>query len=88
MHVVGLVNPYIYRDCKEVVSVLPEDYDLVAHKVLVSMQTDDVHRTYADVTAVERDFKFTPKITLREGLRKFAEFAEWYQAYRKYNYTR
>ena len=69
MHVVGLVSPYIYRDCKEVVSagVLPEDYDFVVHKVLVPMQPGDVPTTYADATALERDFKFIPKITLREG---------------------
>ena len=38
----------------------------------------DVPVTYADATALERDFGFTPKITLREGLRKFAE---WYKGY-------
>lgn len=56
--------------------VLPRDYDFEAHKELVSMQPGDVPTTYADATALERDFGFTPKITLREGLRKFAE---WYK---------
>ena len=58
--------------------VLPEDYDFEAHKQLVPMQPGDVPTTYADATALERDFGFTPKITLREGLRKFAE---WYKQY-------
>ena len=58
--------------------VLPEDYDFEAHKELVPMQPGDVPTTYADATALERDFGFTPKITLREGLRKFAE---WYKSY-------
>ena len=58
--------------------VLPEDYDFEAHKQLVPMQPGDVPTTYADATALERDFGFTPKITLREGLRKFAE---WYKSY-------
>lgn len=58
--------------------VLPADYDFDAHKELVPMQPGDVPTTYADATALERDFGFTPKITLREGLRKFAE---WYKAY-------
>ena len=58
--------------------VLPEDYDFEAHKQLVPMQPGDVPTTYADATALERDFGFTPKITLREGLRKFAE---WYKIY-------
>ena len=59
--------------------VLPADYDFEAHKQLVPMQPGDVPVTYADSTALERDFGFTPKITLREGLRKFAEwYAEYY----------
>ncbi len=58
--------------------VLPQDYDFEGHKELVPMQPGDVPTTYADATALERDFGFTPKITLREGLRKFAE---WYKDY-------
>ena len=58
--------------------VLPPDYDFEAHKQLVPMQPGDVPTTYADASALERDFGFTPKITLREGLR---HFAEWYKAY-------
>ncbi len=58
--------------------VLPKDYDFEAHKQLVPMQPGDVPTTYADATALERDFGFTPKITLREGLRKFAE---WYKGF-------
>ena len=60
--------------------VLPADYDFEAHKELVPMQPGDVPTTYADATALERDFGFTPKITLREGLRKFTE---WYREYYK-----
>ena len=58
--------------------VLPQDYDFEAHKQLVPMQPGDVPTTYADAMALERDFGFMPKITLREGLRKFAE---WYKKY-------
>ena len=58
--------------------VLPSDFDFEAHKKLVPMQPGDVPTTYADATALERDFGFTPKITLREGLRKFAE---WYASF-------
>lgn len=52
--------------------------DFESHKQLVPMQPGDVSTTYADASALERDFGFTPKITLREGLRKFAE---WYKEY-------
>ncbi len=59
-------------------SVLPQDYDFEAHKQLVPMQPGDVPVTYADSEALQRDFGFTPRITLREGLR---HFAEWYAEY-------
>ena len=55
--------------------VLPEDYDFEAHRELVGMQPGDVPITYADSKDLETDYGFTPKIGIREGLRKFAE---WY----------
>lgn len=55
--------------------VLPRDYDFEAHKELVPMQPGDVPVTYADTSALERDFGFKPHTPLREGLRRFAE---WY----------
>ena len=58
--------------------VLPEDYDFEAHKQLVPMQPGDVPVTYADTSALERDFGFKPSTPLREGLRRFAE---WYKAF-------
>ena len=58
--------------------VLPSDYDFESHKELVAMQKGDVPVTYADVSDLERDFGFKPKTSLREGLRKFAE---WYKNY-------
>ena len=60
--------------------VLPEDYDFEAHKKLVPMQAGDVPITYADTSALERDFGFKPSTSLREGLRRFAEwYHEFYQ---------
>ena len=58
--------------------VLPEDYDFEAHKKLVPMQPGDVPVTYADTTALEADFGFKPCTSLRDGLRKFAE---WYKEF-------
>ncbi len=58
--------------------VLPADYDFEGHRELVGMQPGDVPVTYADSGALERDFGFTPKIGIREGLRAFAE---WYYSY-------
>lgn len=56
--------------------VLPEDYDFESHKELVAMQPGDVPVTYADTSALEKDYGFKPSTSLREGLRKFAE---WYR---------
>ena len=60
--------------------VLPADYDFEAHKELVPMQPGDVPVTYADTSALERDFGFRPNTPLREGLRKFAQ---WYKEFYK-----
>ena len=60
--------------------VLPKNYDFDGHRELVGMQAGDVPVTYADSAALERDYGFTPKIGIREGLRAFAE---WYAGYYK-----
>ena len=60
--------------------VLPSDYDFEAHKQLVPMQPGDVPVTFADTTPLEEDFGFRPHTSLREGLRKFAE---WYKVFYK-----
>lgn len=82
---IGNSNPENLLDFVQILSeelvragVLPADYDFDAHKELVPMQPGDVPVTYADTTALERDFGFKPHTPLREGLRKFAE---WYKEF-------
>ena len=58
--------------------VLPADYNFESHKELVAMQPGDVPITFADTTPLEQDFGFKPSTSLREGLRKFAE---WYYGF-------
>ena len=58
--------------------VLPQDYDFEAHKELVPMQAGDVPITFADTSALEHDFGFKPSTSLREGLRRFAQ---WYKEF-------
>lgn len=79
---IGNQNPENLLDFVQILSeelvrakVLPEDYDFEAHKELVPMQPGDVPVTYADTSALERDFGYKPSTSLREGLRNFAE---WY----------
>ena len=62
--------------------LLPEDYDFDSHRELVGMQPGDVPLTYADSTALERDYGFKPNIGIREGLRNFVE---WYADYYRRN---
>ena len=52
----------------------PKDVD----KELVPMQPGDVPITFADTDALERDYGFKPSTSLRDGLRKFAE---WYKGF-------
>ncbi|WP_426742350.1 NAD-dependent epimerase/dehydratase family protein [Gemmiger formicilis] len=80
---IGNNNPENLLDFVQILSeelvragVLPADYDFDANKELVPMQPGDVPVTYADTTALERDFGFKPHTSLREGLRKFAL---WYK---------
>ena len=82
---IGNSNPENLLDFVQILSeelvraeVLPEDYDFEAHKELVSMQAGDVPVTYADTSALERDFGFKPETSLRDGLRKFAQ---WYKEF-------
>jgi len=82
---IGNNNPENLLDFVQILSeelvragVLPADYDFEAHKELVPMQSGDVPVTYADTSALEADFGFKPSTSLREGLRKFAE---WYSAF-------
>lgn len=82
---IGNSNPENLLDFVQILSeelvragVLPADYDFDAHKELIPMQPGDVPVTYADTTALERDFGFKPHTPLREGLRKFAE---WYKEF-------
>ncbi len=60
--------------------VLPVDYDFESHKKLVEMQPGDVPITFADTSALEKDFGFKPHTSLRDGLRKFAH---WYKDFYK-----
>ena len=84
---IGNNNPENLLDFVQILSeelvragVLPEDYDFDAHKELVPMQPGDVPVTFADTSALERDFGYKPSTDLRDGLRKFAE---WYKEFYK-----
>lgn len=84
---IGNNNPENLLDFVQILSeeliragVLPQDYDFDAHKELVPMQAGDVPVTYADTSALENDFGFKPSTSLRDGLRKFAE---WYKNFYK-----
>ncbi len=82
---IGNSNPENLLDFVQILSeelvragVLPEDYDFEAHKELVPMQPGDIPVTFADTSALEADFGFKPSTSLRDGLRKFAE---WYKKF-------
>lgn len=62
--------------------VLPADYDFDSHRELVGMQPGDVPVTYADSEALEKDYGFTPRIGIKEGLRKFSKWYKYYSSSR------
>lgn len=71
---------FVYILSEELIraKVLSNNFDIEQHMELVPMQPGDVPVTYADSTALERDFGFKPTIDIRIGLRRFAE---WYYDY-------
>ena len=82
---IGNSNPENLLDFVQILSeelvnagVLPADFDFESHKKLVAMQPGDVPVTFADTSALERDFDFRPNTSLRDGLRKFAR---WYKEF-------
>ena len=84
---IGNNNPENLLDFVQILSeeliraeILPADYDFASHKELVPMQKGDVPFTFADTSALERDFGFKPSTSLRDGLRAFAE---WYKKFYK-----
>ena len=84
---IGNNNPENLLDFVQILSeeliraeILPPDYDFTSHKELVPMQKGDVPVTFADTSALERDFGFKPSTSLRDGLRAFAE---WYKKFYK-----
>ena len=84
---IGNNNPENLLDFVQILSeeliraeILPPDYDFASHKELVPMQKGDVPVTFADTSALERDFGFKPSTSLRYGLRAFAE---WYKKFYK-----
>lgn len=82
---IGNSNPENLLDFVEILQeelvlagLLPTNYDFDAHKELVPMQPGDVETTYADTTALERDFGFKPQTPLRQGIH---EFVRWYKEF-------
>lgn len=49
-----------------------------SRKEFLPMQPGDVYQTFADVSALERDFGFKPETKLEDGL---AAFVKWYKMY-------
>lgn len=63
------------------IEILEKALGKEAQKEYLPMQPGDVYQTFADVSALEKDFGFKPT-TIEEGLKKFAQ---WYKAY--YHWT-
>lgn len=58
--------------------VLPSNFNINSHIKLMPMQKGDVPITYADISDLEKDFAYKPSTSLRDGLKRFAQ---WYKKF-------
>ena len=63
-------------DLMRYIDLLERKLGRVAEKNMLPMQMGDVKETYADIDAAQRDFGFTPKVSIDEGLPRFVA---WYR---------
>lgn len=66
------------EDLMTFIETLERKLGKTAQKELLPMQPGDVPQTYADVTALMRDFDFKPATSIDEGLERFAT---WFKDY-------
>jgi UDP-glucuronate 4-epimerase len=74
---IGNGNPVKLTDYIEAIEKALEKK---AIKNLLPMQPGDVLKTFADVSALEKDFAYKPKTQIEDGVKKFIK---WYRAYYK-----
>ncbi|WP_405252721.1 NAD-dependent epimerase [Dokdonia sp. Asnod3-C12] len=60
------------------ISALESELGLTATKQMMPMQDGDVHRTWADVSSLQKDFGYEPSVSVAEGI---AAFVTWYKSY-------
>ena len=60
------------------IGILEEHIGKKAIMNLLPMQKGDVYETYADISESEKDLNYSPKVTLKDGLRKTVE---WYKEF-------
>ena len=69
---VGCSSPVRLMDF---VAEMEKAFGKEAEKVYLPMQQGDVYETYADVSRLERDYGFRPRVSLEEGMERFVR---WY----------
>ncbi len=62
----------------KVIGLLEEACGKKAEMELLPMQPGDVHKTYADITAISRDLGYAPTTSIEAGV---PAFVEWYRGY-------
>jgi UDP-glucuronate 4-epimerase len=72
---IGRGNPV---NLLEFIETLEDCLGRKAVKNMLPMQPGDVAATWADVSQLKRDFGYEPRVTIQEGLRRFAD---WYQSH-------
>lgn len=60
------------------ISEIENQTGIVAKKEMLPMQPGDVARTWADVSALEKDYNYKPKTSVKQGV---SNFVKWYSNY-------
>tara|TARA_Y100000992_G_scaffold301513_1_gene272607 strand:+ start:1835 stop:2797 length:963 start_codon:yes stop_codon:yes gene_type:complete len=74
---IGNSNPVKLMDF---INILEDSLGIVANKEYLPLQEGDMRDTYADITDLEKDFDYKPKMSIEEGISKFVS---WYKIFYK-----
>ena len=62
------------------IETIEKAWEKEALKEYHDMQPGDVYKTFADVSALEKDFGYAPKTSIEKGI---GNFVEWYSVHYK-----
>jgi UDP-glucuronate 4-epimerase len=77
-HAIYNIGNHRAEELGRLISLIEASCGREAIKIMEPMQPGDVHATYADISAIQRDIGFEPSTTLDTGV---PLFVDWYRTY-------